>query len=63
MSGRRAGFEVSFSERYRGTEFEGPRMALAIQPSSPARGRRFVVVAALATIGTYLVAIALVPHV
>ena len=62
MSSRRAGFEVSFSERYRGTEFEGPRMALAIQPPSTARGRTFVVMASLATICTYLAAIALVPH-
>ena len=63
MSSRRAGFEVSFSERYRGTEFEGPRMTLAIRRPSPARGRAFVVLAALATIGTYLAAIAIVPRV
>jgi hypothetical protein len=63
MSGRRAGLEVSFSERYRGTQFEGPRMTLAIQRSSPSRGRRFVVVAALATVSTYLVALAVMPPV
>ena len=44
--------QLTFAERYRGTEFEGPRVAVAeVEPSSLSRGRAFVLLAGAGAIG------------
>ena len=51
--------QPTFSERYRGTEFEAPRTAAwEAQPPSVSRGRAFVLVAGASAVSLCLVVVA-----